>query len=227
MHVFNIPGNYDYRCNPHFSMGMTGKIFVQPKVYTLTVNFKNMSPHVGQQFTLYVRDQSTRQYLDTIFLAEITQPDFSLQSFVIQPGGSYWLDFYADLNHNGEYDSPPADHAWRLSVSNVQGDTAVEFTHNTNFTDIFSTAGNPENFYNDQVLLYPNPAKDYITVELKQEGANLDGVKILDLLGKELISSDPAGSNYQRIDVSGLNPGVYLMQVETGSKNRILKFVIR
>lgn len=29
-HKFNIPGNYNYRCNEHYSMGMTGSITVLP-----------------------------------------------------------------------------------------------------------------------------------------------------------------------------------------------------
>ena len=28
-HVFNLPGTYDYRCDPHYSLGMTGQIVVE------------------------------------------------------------------------------------------------------------------------------------------------------------------------------------------------------
>ena len=119
-HVFNIAGIYDYRCDLHYSMGMTGKITVQ------------------------------------------------------QPTG-------------------------------ITG-TIVE----------------------DQVLLYPNPARDYITIDLQNNFEKLESVRILDLLGKELVSSnDMAGSTNQRFDVSRLNPGVYLMQVETDNKTRILRFIVR
>jgi hypothetical protein len=54
----------------------------------------------------------------------------------IQLGGSYIVDFYADLNKNNKYDAPSADHAWRLNVDNVMGDTTLMFSHNTKFTDI-------------------------------------------------------------------------------------------
>jgi len=33
-HVFNIAGIYNYQCDPHASMGMTGKITVNPKTVT-------------------------------------------------------------------------------------------------------------------------------------------------------------------------------------------------
>ena len=30
MHTFNIPGSYDYQCDPHFTLGMTGTVTVNP-----------------------------------------------------------------------------------------------------------------------------------------------------------------------------------------------------
>jgi plastocyanin len=35
-HVFNTAGTYNYQCDPHASMGMTGKITVNPKTVTLS-----------------------------------------------------------------------------------------------------------------------------------------------------------------------------------------------
>jgi len=90
------------------------------------------------------------------------------------------------------------------------------------------TTDAPGSIAEDQVLLYPNPASDYITVELQQNGEKLESVKILDLLGKELVASnDMAGSNIQTFDVSRFTPGVYVMRVETDIKTSILKFIIR
>lgn len=51
-------------------------------------------------------------------------------------GQSYRVDFYADHNGNGRYDTPPTDHAWRIDVDNVTNDTVREFTHNTDFSAI-------------------------------------------------------------------------------------------
>ncbi len=55
---------------------------------------------------------------------------------VIFAGRNYNVDFYADLNKNGIYDAPPADHAWRMMLAGVTGNEALTFTHNVNFTDI-------------------------------------------------------------------------------------------
>ena len=46
------------------------------------------------------------------------------------------VNFFADHNGNGAYDTPPTDHAWQMDLNNVTGDTTLNFAHNTNFTDI-------------------------------------------------------------------------------------------
>ncbi|PJF33370.1 MAG: hypothetical protein CUN57_02360, partial [Phototrophicales bacterium] len=66
----------------------------------------------------------------------VASPEFSISAYGIEKGMSYNVDFFADHNGNGMYDAPPADHAWRLELNNVAGDTTLNFAHNTNFTDI-------------------------------------------------------------------------------------------
>jgi len=123
MHVFNIAGNYDYRCDPHYSLGMTGKIFV---------------------------DGTATGYSPVI----------------------------------------PA-----------------------------TTAG-------ERILIYPNPATDYLIISLQSGDEEFQSIRILDLVGKELISADvPSGISYQRLNVSQFNPGLYIMQVEINNESRIFKFI--
>lgn len=125
MHVFNIAGNYDYRCDPHYSLGMTGKIFVEGTA-------------------------------------------------------------------TGYNPAIPATNA------------------------------------GDQILIYPNPAMDYLTIDLQSGNENFQTIRILDLVGKELISiKEPPGSNYHKIDISLFNPGLYLMQVEINNDTRTFKFIKR
>ncbi len=107
--------------------------------HRLRVRFTGMTPHVGQMLTLYIRDLSTGTYLDTVVVGAIENADFDVESYVVEPGTSYLVDFYADHNGNGSYDAPPADHAWRLESGVAMGDVDLEFSHNTNFTDIFDT----------------------------------------------------------------------------------------
>ena len=104
--------------------------------YLLTVNFQNMNPHVGQKFELRVVELGSGMEVGRRTVDAIAGADFSVQIPGIMPGNSYDIDFYADFNQNGLYDRPSDDHAWRITLESVSGDTTVDFSHNTNFTDI-------------------------------------------------------------------------------------------
>ncbi len=102
---------------------------------SLSIDFTGMSPHLGQDFFLFLRDPESGENLDSISVEPIDTADFTL-SFDSVASGSYYLDFYADHNMNGSYDVPPADHAWRIMLDGIEGDTTIVFVHNTDFTDI-------------------------------------------------------------------------------------------
>jgi len=73
---------------------------------------------------------------------------------------------------------------------------------------------------NDQknINIYPNPAKDYINIiNVKHQ---IEKVVIFDLSGKQMISD-----NKQRINVSKLPSGVYLLSVKTEDGLKNFKFI--
>ncbi len=135
--VFNTAGTYNYQCDPHASFGMVGKVIVNPKTVDpmkLTVNFSAMTPHVGQTIWLAVIEQDTKKEIGRVKTKATVS--FSIEVPGIETGKSYWVDFFADHNKNGVYNAPPADHAWRLPLNNVTGNSVINFVHNTTFTDI-------------------------------------------------------------------------------------------
>lgn len=105
-------------------------------VYMLTVNFTGMTPHVGQLLELRVEDNATNKEVDRIKVASIPAAAFNVHIIGLKLNTEYKVEFYADLNGNGLYDAPPADHAWSMSFTNNTGDFSLDFSHNTNFTDI-------------------------------------------------------------------------------------------
>ncbi|MCH8331578.1 MAG: hypothetical protein IH946_09415, partial [Bacteroidetes bacterium] len=102
---------------------------------TITMDFDGMIPHVGQKLEARLISKSTLREVDRTTIDSVVGDTFMLTLAGVI-GGSYWIDFYADFNMNGMYNAPPADHAWRMDLDNVAGDTTVTFTHNTNFKDI-------------------------------------------------------------------------------------------
>lgn len=116
-----------------FSITLTGFSSVQHE--NVTVNFSNMSPHLNQNLYLRVIDKITLRETDrTVVL--ISSANFSITLPAVEVGGSYFIDFFADHNSNGLYDTPPIDHAWRLNLNNALGNDTILFSHNASFTDI-------------------------------------------------------------------------------------------
>lgn len=103
---------------------------------TVTVVFSEMDPLLGQQFELRVVNKATGEELERITVEEIPVPSFELSFTVSEQGASYRIDFYADHNGNGRYDAPPTDHAWQLAIDEASGNVTLDFSHNTDFTDI-------------------------------------------------------------------------------------------
>lgn len=139
--VFNVPGKYDYQCDPHVGWGMVGKIEVKDAgggddddKFILTVNFTGMTPHVGQTLWLAVKEKDSGKTVDRKSVTVSTA--FTMELTGLEMGHSYWVDFFSDHNKNGIYDAPPADHAWRREVNNVAGNSVIDFAHNTGFTNI-------------------------------------------------------------------------------------------
>lgn len=113
-----------------------------PSAYRdLVIHLQDMVPHVGQ--LMEFRVVSTTDSLRTRFVVDplpSAGADFAVRSAVLN--GSHRLDFFADLNGNGNYNPPPADHAWRLNLPDT-GVAEVTFAHNTDFTDIATPATIP------------------------------------------------------------------------------------
>jgi nitrogen fixation protein len=135
------PTDHAWRLELNDVMGDTTLTFTHNTSFTdimwknkLTVHFMNMNPHVGQDLWLAVSDRITGIEIGRV--KTTATADFMVDVTGIENGMSYNVDFYSDHSGNGIYDAPPTDHAWRLELNDVMGDTTLTFTHNTNFTDI-------------------------------------------------------------------------------------------
>jgi hypothetical protein len=71
---------------------------------------------------------------------------------------------------------------------------------------------------NGDLILFPNPASSFITITTPQ-GEPVEEVVIYNHLGQKVLTLKPVNNT---VDVSKLNPGIYLFEVFT-KKNRFLK----
>lgn len=191
----------------------------------LIISFKQMLAHIGQTFTLYVKDLSSGEVLDSVIIESVVEEDFEVESSVIEIGGSYQIDFWADLNENGQYDPPPADHAWRLLLEEVEGDTTIEFVHNGSFTDIMDggATGNHSGVASADLVVYPNPAGPYVLIDSEKEMVE---VRIYSMEGKLLRSMEDPGIRHLLVPTGTLPSGAYNLQVRMADRtDRFIRIV--
>lgn len=122
-----------------------------------------------------------------------------------------------------------------LQTSSVSLEFTIGESVIGNFTDGTTTLGNGYNqvvasssvgvevlnVQNLRVLVYPNPADDYITVE----GTGLKQVVIIDCFGRRCNVPKTQGinsDNRQELNVSNLSSGVYFLRVDDGSGHSTL-----
>ncbi|WP_294282335.1 M28 family peptidase [uncultured Chryseobacterium sp.] len=73
----------------------------------------------------------------------------------------------------------------------------------------------------ESVKVYPNPAKDYLQVELPKEIKNFK-LEISDMTGRLILNKE----NESRINLSGLSDGAYMVTVKSDGKTAVRKVII-
>jgi plastocyanin len=193
----------------------------------LTLHFTSMTPHLGQKMTLFLKEKSSGIYQDTVIVPSVAAATFDISSWKIKPGLSYNIDFYADHNKNGVYNAPPTDHAWRIALNTVKGDSTINFVHNTAFTDIFSiTSSEIMAQASGQITLYPNPASQYIELKVPHDFEAIHSLKVYSITGS-LVDQKVLSGNAEdlRYDISSYKKGVYFMEISAFSRKSVLKFI--
>lgn len=72
---------------------------------------------------------------------------------------------------------------------------------------------------NFTVSVFPNPAKEKITVSFTEGFTNPSLIKIYSLDGKLLLSQSSKGNNSQVVDLSKISPGTYFLRIEEKKRN--------
>ncbi|GAB4372670.1 MAG: hypothetical protein Kow0042_16090 [Calditrichia bacterium] len=200
--------------------------------YMFQMNLLSMNPHVGQLFELRVVDEMTGDEVGRLRMDNIIIADFVVQIPGIQPGKDYRADFYADFNGNGVYDPPPADHAWRVPFTDSTGNVVVNFTHNTNFTNINwptgiridPLAGVPGDFTLHQN--YPNPFNPETRIRFEIPTSDQVLLEVYNIVGQKVATLLNEHMSPGRYDVAWdaqddrghlLSSGIYIYKLTTSN----------
>jgi hypothetical protein len=103
---------------------------------TLTLEFTDLGPHVGQALSLRVIDVSSLVEVARVTVPAVPSATFQMDVSPFTEGHTYQVDYFLDQNGNGAFDAPPVDAAWRFFISSIQGPGVVGVVHDTAFTNI-------------------------------------------------------------------------------------------
>jgi len=81
-----------------------------------------------------------------------------------------------------------------------------------------------KNILNDELVISPNPCGDYIDLDVKSESKidlSKSNIMIYNIVGEMIKSVGSQNSEHQRIDVSALPSGFYILKLD----NLVKKFV--
>jgi hypothetical protein len=94
-------------------------------------------------------------------------------------------------------------------------------TLNTYVSNIYVT--NPDNNIGNQIAsIYPNPVDDVLNIDIKTDGEK--NISIINVLGQTLIS-EATNEQQLTIDLSGLDKGLYFINISSNQGTEIVKFV--
>ncbi|MFK5890576.1 MAG: M4 family metallopeptidase [Flavobacteriaceae bacterium] len=157
--------------------------------------------------TLSFSSFSTEQYYDGVIIYDginNTAPildQFSgipISSSVTSTGGSMYIEFLSDPSLRAD--------GW---TANYTSDASL---------------GISENILNNKFIIYPNPNHGVFTI--KSDIDDSINYKIIDILGKEVYKKDILVKGKNKIDISHLSKGVYLIKVEYDLGTFVKKLIL-
>lgn len=77
---------------------------------------------------------------------------------------------------------------------------------------------------NSKFLVYPNPAKEMITLN-GLNGIDVHGVSVIDMQGKVLKHYDQVNTSALDMDIDHFNEGMYFIRIDYDSTSETIKFV--
>jgi PKD repeat protein len=98
-----------------------------------------------------------------------------------------------------------------LSVFNGCGNYEISLTINVDITTGIVKLDNSK----AEVMLYPNPSKDYIIIENKSDDLKMQQVSIFNTLGASVYTHQADNSKNHKLNVQGLASGIYSIRILT------------
>lgn len=146
-----------------------------------------------------------------------------LGAFTCKPGSVNKLEFaYITSFDSTQANNPLASLAkLKLDADKVQAFYNMPYKPNCYQGGV--AMGVQENSISSLISVYPNPAKDLLTIDLPVEGKLK--FEITDVIGKIVITGENEHTGKFAVPVSNLTPGVYFIRLSTNGQSAVKKFI--
>lgn len=111
------------------------------------------------------------------------------------------------------------------NTANIFFDTNPAIVTNTFNTEFVQSLSN-SSFADSDLVVYPNPASSYVQIALNNATQNIRSIVIYDLLGKKVLETNSVTSNEITLNTSSLIKGVYLLEINANSNERLVKKLV-
>lgn len=176
---------------------------------------KGSSYRSGYTPVYYAEDENAIKPQSGFGYNDLAQVEVAANSIVVEknqyPGSTDYIEY--DVTFSSGSETSIAVFARDIGDTSARVDriTLTNEGSSLSVDDIFKAS----------LTVYPNPAKTSITV--KSNSIQIESVEIYDMLGKNVLKSDLVND---RINVSNLTSGIYMLKVNSANSSSTRKIVI-
>ena len=169
---------------------------------------------------------------DYVFTSNAGDLDFRNGRFCVTPeypSGTY--AYFVTLDGNLDPQFPYTMYKSYYGIVQA-GNTGPTGGHNTVTESVTTYTGTTGVIESAEELIeykvYPNPANDQLNIIMAGEASDNISITIQDMTGKTvMVVSQPEINKVNKLNVSELSKGVYLMRIRTGAGDRTEKLIIQ
>ncbi|ULQ56077.1 T9SS type A sorting domain-containing protein [Flavihumibacter rivuli] len=191
------------------------------KTYSSWIYIKISFSNLTADYDLYLYDNALNQ------LASSEKTGTSNEAFIYN-GATTFGTYYLKVVPKTSQVDPSTCYSIRIDASSAPYSTSSPPI----LTQVNGTESPMEEVamdQNNQTNFYPNPATDKLYINHTTSKAGPLSLRIIDLSGRTMIQQNHSaskGRNTYDLDVSKFVPGVYILQIQEGSKTTIKKITI-
>lgn len=161
----------------------------------------------NNELMIYTGSARGTIYQHTVDAAKLRSGSFTLltEDYLQEDVGSKSTISIADINNDGH---------WEYVVGNARGGVMLysDSLWNPGTTFNLST-GIVQVYSKGSIILYPNPAKNYVNISIAEGNFENADVQILNTIGERFATEMELNSNIIRLNTSGLAKGMYFVRI--------------